>query len=234
MPPTASKKGVPPKPTPRDRRSSSRHSTPVSALTDTTAPPTPLAAMSSTATATAAATTMPKESPYLHTPIPALLPPDSTTIESLIAGTTAKNHEPPTAKELHGLHDRIRDAVHKAMSRRGEVCDRAMRQLVQRRKERLQREREREAEREARELAAQREAAEDGERKKAARKGKALLGKKRSHDEMELDGTDGEGEVRGRKSYSLPSVGAHGVARQDGVGVHEGKCLRFFFLSVIS
>lgn len=231
MPATASKKGGPPKAANRDRRSSSRHSTPVSALTDTTAPPTPPAATPSNADP--AGPRMAKESPYLHTPILALLPPDSTTIESLIAGTTAKNHEPPTAKELHGLHERISNTVHKLMSRRGEVCDRAMRQLVQRRKERLQRERERVAEREARELAAQREAVEDGERKKAARKEKALLGKKRNHDEVELDGPEAEEETRGRKSDALPSVGAHGLARQDGVGVHEGKCRRLFPLSAV-
>lgn len=138
-------------------------------------------------------------------------------IDTLISGTSSKNSDPPTAKELHSLHDKIRDTVNKFMGNRGVVCDRSMRQLVQRRKERLQLEREQEAERQAREQAAKREQ-EESERKKA--KKEKTLAKKRSHDEMELDAA--ESEERKQKKESLPSVGAHGLARQDGVGVHEG------------
>lgn len=47
------------------------------------------------------------------------------------------------------------------------------------------------------------------------------LSKKRSHEEMELDGQS-EADRKQRRE-SLPSVGAHGVARQDGVGLQQGK-----------
>ncbi|KAK5702681.1 Transcriptional regulator [Elasticomyces elasticus] len=204
MPPT--KKGAAaPKASRNDRRSSSRHSTPVSALTETSAPPTPTAP---------ATTSAPRETAYLHTVTAALVNTESS-IEVLINGTTAKASEPPSAKELFGLHDKISTTIHVFMGKRGEVCDRSMRQLVQKRKERMQAEREAEAEREARELAAKKEQ-EDDERRKA--KKEKALSKKRSRDEMEIDA---EEETAKRKA-SLPNVGAHGLARQDGVGVHEG------------
>ncbi|KAK5111607.1 hypothetical protein LTR85_011836 [Meristemomyces frigidus] len=216
MPPTASKKGAGPK----ARRSSSRHSTPVSALTERSesAPPTPPTA---THTATSAppppSTAVSKETAYLRTFTSAITSADPS-IETLISGTSSKNSEPPTAKELHSLHDKIKDTVNRFMGKRGEVCDRSMRQLVQRRKERMQIEREAEVERQARELEAKKRELERAEREKVKReKG---LGRKRSREEMEVDG-EGSEERRLRRE-SLPSVGAHGLARQDGVGVHEG------------
>ncbi|EMC98927.1 hypothetical protein BAUCODRAFT_145928 [Baudoinia panamericana UAMH 10762] len=204
MPPSASKKGTAPRAAPRDRRSSSRHSTPVSSLTDNTAPPTPL-----TATPTTAVPVAPKESAYLHIITSALVAGDPS-IEQLLTGTSAKGAEPPSAKELHGVHDRIRDGVNKFMGKRNEVCDRGMRQLAVKRKERLQLEREEEE----RELVKK----EQEEKKKKAIKVEKAVSRKRSHDEMELDSK----EQKAKEKESLPSVGAHGLARQDGVGVHEG------------
>lgn len=161
---------------------------------------------------------MPKETAYLHTPTSVLVS-DEATIEALIAekSTSSTKGDPPSARDLHGLHDRIRDGVNKFMTKRGEVCDRSMRQLVQRRKERLQVEREEELARE--EAARVKKEEEDREAKKAKK-----LGRKRSHDEMAMD-VDAEKEEQGRKERreSLPSVGAHGLARQDGVDVHQGK-----------
>ncbi|OTA33153.1 hypothetical protein BTJ68_06423 [Hortaea werneckii EXF-2000] len=220
----------------RDRRSSSRHSTPVSALTEsTTAPPTPLQSTPSAPAASANAPSqpnIPRETAYLHTVTASLLPPRGDghhDIEQLIQGTSSRGGaEPPTAKELHGLHDRIRDSVGKSMAKRGEACDRSMRQLVQKRKDRQQREREADADREAQEqvrkrdkndAAAKRERDQErGDREKVKKEVK--LSRKRSHDEMEMD--EEGSEERKEKRESVPSVGAHGVARQDGVGVHDG------------
>ncbi|KAI7252390.1 hypothetical protein KC335_g15759 [Hortaea werneckii] len=220
----------------RDRRSSSRHSTPVSALTEsTTAPPTPLQSTPSAPAASANAPSqpnIPRETAYLHTVTASLLPPRGEghhDIEQLIQGTSSRGGaEPPTAKELHGLHDRIRDSVGKPMAKRGEACDRSMRQLVQKRKDRQQREREADADREAQEQVRKREKndagakrerdQERGDREKVKKEVK--LSRKRSHDEMEMD--EEGSEERKEKRESVPSVGAHGVARQDGVGVHDG------------
>ncbi|KAI7346212.1 hypothetical protein KC354_g14350 [Hortaea werneckii] len=220
----------------RDRRSSSRHSTPVSALTEsTTAPPTPLQSTPSAPAASSNAPpqpTIPRETAYLHTVTASLLPPRGEghhDIEQLIQGTSSRGGaEPPTAKELHGLHDRIRDSVGKSMAKRGEACDRSMRLLVQKRKDRQQREREADADREAQEQVRKRDKndagakrerdQERGDREKVKKEVK--LSRKRSHDEMEVD--EEGGEDRKEKRESVPSVGAHGVARQDGVGVHDG------------
>lgn len=60
------------------------------------------------------------------------------------------------------------------------------------------------------------------ERKKSK---KGQSGRKRSAGEMEVDG---EGEEVADRGDSLPSVGAHGLARQDGVGVHEGMLTTIF------
>ncbi|KAF2768856.1 hypothetical protein EJ03DRAFT_294147, partial [Teratosphaeria nubilosa] len=215
MAPSSSKKGTTSKKAVRDRRSNSRHSTPVSTLTESPAPPTPLAGTpTDSAPAPAPAPAIAKETAYLKAPTAALANA-ADDISKLIAHTSSRNHDPPSAKELHGLHDKIKDTLTQAMARRGEVCDRAMRQLVQRRKERLQLEREQEAARQARDQAAKQER-DEGERKKA-KKDKAVS-RKRSHDEMELD----DAKAREHKRESLPDVGAHGLARQDGVGVHEG------------
>ncbi|KAK4503928.1 hypothetical protein PRZ48_004843 [Zasmidium cellare] len=211
MPPTASKKGTQGKSSKQsDRRSASRHSTPVSALTDTS-PPTPRTATPSTNTGASMAT----ETAYLHTSTAALISSEPS-IEALIDKTNAsgsKPGDPPVARDLQGLHDKIRDSVNRFMTKRGEVCDRSMRQLVQRRKERAQVEREQEAARaEAERAKIKRE--EDDKRKE-----KKTPSKKRSHDEMDID-EDAETKV---KKESLPNVGAHGLARQDGVGVDQGQ-----------
>ena len=129
----------------------------------------------------------------------------------MISGTTSSNSskDPPSGKELHALHDRIGNTINKVMVKRGEACDRSMRQLAQKRKERIALEREQEL-------------AEEAKRIKREKKEK---GRKRTAEEMEEEGaTPGvsEGGEGGGKT-GLPSVGAHGVARQDGVGVHEGK-----------
>lgn len=154
-------------------------------------------------------------------------------IEELIARSNAVKNDPPSARALHDLHNSIRDGILKAMSKRGEVCERNLRQVVQKRKESRQLEQEEQAARaeaDARKREKDRVKIEKDKIKKekdedapASVKKKEKVGKmlsrKRSHDEMEVDE---EKEHR----ESLPSVGAHGLARQDGVGIHEGTSLR--------
>lgn len=206
MAPTISKKATQPK-----ARSVSRNSTPL-----TEKSPTPRAA--TPASTSAASTAFPKETLYLKTSTSALISTEPS-IELLIeksSAALAKQGDPPVGRDLRVLHDTIRDSVNKFMGKRGEVCDRSMRQLVQRRKERAQAEQEQEAARAEEERV--RVKREEDER----RKEKKALSKKRSHDEMDVDG---ESQDRKEQRESLPSVGAHGLARQDGVGVHTGELM---------
>ena len=192
----------------RDRRSSSRHSTPLSTL-GSPAPPTPQQA---TPTSVQQPPSMPKETAYTHTMTSALVSHDPS-IEALIErsnGATTKG-DPPSSKELHSLQDKIRDTVASFMAKRSSACDRSMRQLSQKRSANFRAHQEREMEQ-----ARIKREEEETERKKGRK-----LGKKRSRDEMEVDGEGSD--TREDKKEALPSVGAHGVARQDGVGVHQGE-----------
>lgn len=165
----------------------------------------------------------------MKTQVAALVNSDPS-IEELIEKSHAsisKPGDPPTARHLHELHDKIAATVNKFMSKRGEVCDRSMRQLVQRRKERLQEEREQQAAREVERarMKKEEERAARKEREKEKDKTDKTPSKKRTHDEMDVDADDADADEKERKEQraSLPSVGAHGVARQDGVGVHQGE-----------
>lgn len=232
MPPSSSKRGsAGPKATARERRSISRHSTPVSALTDTTAPPTPLQGTPSTAQAPVPASTIPKETPYTHTPTAAILNTSSTdqvTLESLIDRCNANGkNELPSARALHELESNIRESLLKTFVKRGETANASMRQLVQRRKERERAEREVEAAR-AEEVEAGRLKREKEERKKSG----SGTGKKRAHEEMEGVEQEGSGDDEDKENKrDAPTVGAHGLARQDGVGVHEGKFSNFYLFA---
>lgn len=231
----ASKKGS--KNSTRDQRSSSRQSTPLSAID--TAPPTPQTATPTSAAPPQTPTTMPKETAYIHTSTAALVS-NADSIESLLDKSTANikaaGGDPPSARELHALHSKIKDTVNKFMVKRGEVCDRSMRQLAQKRKERIAMEREQEIAR-AEEAARVKREKDEEESERERRRGKGKKGKvlKRSREEMEVEREDEEEEdeserERKERRDSLPSVGAHGVARQDGVGVHEGVLMSFSFL----
>ncbi|GIZ42682.1 hypothetical protein CKM354_000594100 [Cercospora kikuchii] len=183
------------------RRSTSRQTTPLTEASTTPATATPSAKDAPAATMT----------PYLKTSTAALISTDPS-IETLIDrsnASAARPGDPPTVRELRMLHDTIRDTVNRFMSKRGEVCDRSMRQLVQRRKERLQEEREQEAARDAERARVKRE-------EERSAKDKKTTSKKRHADEMDVDADEKE------RKEALPNVGAHGLARQDGVGVHQG------------
>jgi transcriptional adapter 3 len=159
---------------------------------------------------------MPPNTPYLNTPTSALVSSEPS-IEALIEKAclkVAKPGDPPGSRELQLLQNKIQRGVSELMSKRGEISDRAMRQQVQKRKERIQIEQQNEATRAEEERI--RIKREDDER----RKEKKAANKKRSHDDMELDGDEKE---RKDLKDSLPSVGAHGLARQDGVGLSDGK-----------
>lgn len=206
----------------RDRRSSSRQSTPLSVLGDT-APPTPSAATPTSAAPIAAPTSvnLPKETAYIHTSTAALVSTDPS-IETLIEnanGGSTKNNDPPPARELHLLQKKIHDSVNRFMIKRGEACDRSVRQLAQKRKERIAMEREQEAARAAEDAARiKRERDEESEKERDRKKSKkAGHGKKRSADEMEVEANE-----HGERGDAMPTVGAHGVARQDGVGLNQG------------
>lgn len=206
MAPTVSKKATQPK-----ARSVSRHSTP---LTEKSPTPTPGAATPVSIAASNPA--LPKETLYLKTLTSALISTDSS-IEQLIEKSStslAKQGDPPTGRDLRALGETISLTINKFMGKRGEVCDRSMRQLVQRRKERAQAEEEQEAAR------AEEERVKVKREEDERRKEKKALSRKRSHDEMDVDG---ESQDRKEQRESLPSVGAHGLARQDGVNVHQGE-----------
>lgn len=98
------------------------------------------------------------------------------------------------------------------MGKRSEVSDRSLRQLMQKRKERIHSQQEEEIARQQDEAARFKREDEDTDRKKVRKPGG-----KRNHDEMDLDHDEDVPQE------SLPTVGAHGPARQDGVGVHEGE-----------
>lgn len=165
---------------PRERRSRSRNTTPVSTNTD----------ISVTPTATG-------ESAYLHTSLSSLLVPPNISIEALIEKSSSNTAQPPSAASLNALHDGILQQVLSHVKARGEVCDRSMRELARKRKERIEAERERE----------EQERLEEERRKREVKK---VVPKKRERE-------DDEDETR------PPTVGAHGLARQDGVDVHNGE-----------
>lgn len=131
---------------------------------------------------------------YLHTSLPSLLVHQDATIENLLDKHSSGGNNPPSAASLNAVHEGIQSRILAHIKTRHAVCDRAMRELSKMRKERIELERERD------------EQARIEEEKR--KKDKKLNGKKkRTHDEM-------EDETR------PPAVGAHGLARQDGVDVH--------------
>ena len=171
-----------PKPQSREHQSRSRNTTPLSSSTEISTnlpPPVPTG-----------------ESAYLNTPLSSLLVPQNISIEALIDRNSSNGSTPPSASSLNSLHEGIVSQILGHVTARGQVCDRSMRELAKKRKERLEAERERD----------ERERIEE-ERKK--REVKKLIGKKRERE-------DAEDETR------PPTVGAHGLARQDGVDVHQG------------
>jgi len=180
MPPNQAAKGKNTKAPKRDRRSRSRNTTPLSSSTEASSQPAPLTG----------------ESAYLRTPLSSLLVPPNVSIEGLIEKHSSNVSNPPAASSLNSLHDGIVSQVLGHVGARGQACDRAMRELARKRKDRVEAEREKE----------ERERMDEERRKRDTKK---IIGKKRDREEA-------EDETR------PPAVGARGVARQDGIDVHQG------------
>jgi len=161
----------------------SRNTTPLSSPTELSPVPVPTFAVA-----------MPEHSPYLNITLSALLVQQDATIETMFDNQSATGNTPPTAETLDRIYDQIVSKIVSHTQARGQACDRAMRELARKRKERIERERDRDD---------QERIDEERKRRDASR----VASRKRAHDEM-------EDETR------PPAVGLHGVARQDGVGVH--------------
>lgn len=125
-----------------------------------------------------------------------MLVPPNVSIEALIEQHSANTSTPPSAIKLNALHDGILEQVLTNLEKRGDICNRGVRELAVKRKERHEAQRAREEEERI-----------DEERRK--RELKKVIGKKREREET-------EDETR------PPTVGARGMARQDGVDVHKG------------
>ncbi|KAI9712413.1 MAG: Transcriptional regulator [Bogoriella megaspora] len=123
---------------------------------------------------------------YLHTPLSHLLVPPNVSLEDIM-GSGNGGSAIPTATDLNNMADRIKKEVINHIKLRSDACDKGMRQLAEKRKERAQMERERASR-------------EDEERR---------------HKEKKLIKKTEKGEDRPL------AVGAHGVARQDGIDVHK-------------
>lgn len=178
MPPPQAAKSKNPKSQPRERRSRSRNTTPLSSATESSSIlPQP-----------------PGESEYLRTPLTSLLVPPSISIEALIERHGSNGANPPSAANLNSLHAGIVGDVLNHVAVRGQACDRSMRELARKRKERIEAEREREEQ-------------ERVEEERKRRELKKMTGKRKEREEA-------EDEAR------PPAVGAHGLARQDGIDVH--------------
>lgn len=152
--------------------------------------------LSSGTETSSAAPTVTGETAYLRTLLSSLLVPQNASIEALIDKHSLGSNNPPSAAALNTIHDGIQSSVLAHVNTRGQACDGAMRQLARKRKERVEFERERE----------ERERMDEDRKRRDAKK---VVGKKRDREEMEDEGRP-------------PAVGAHGLARQDGVDVHMG------------
>lgn len=122
---------------------------------------------------------------YLRTPLNHLLVPANANLEDIL-DRGGNSNAIPSANVLNTMLQNVKTRVFSPTRMRGEVCDRGMRELARRRKERVELELERERERAEQE---------------AVKKVKS----KRSQSRKEKDDD----------SRPL-AVGAHGVARQDG------------------
>ena len=197
----------------RDSRSLSRATSPLSVATAAAAAAVAVAPSStSVPLALASASTSPTDSSYLHTPLASLLVPSDITIESLIERHSPNSSNPPSAASLHALHDDIANRVLSHVRTRGEVCDKGMRELSRKRKDRIEEdrareERERDDERRKRDKERQKAAAAKATATATAAAAATAMAKKREN-------TDGD--LYNQESRP-PTVGAHGLARQDGV-----------------
>src|SRR6266702_3295891 len=135
------------------------------------------------------------EPSYLRTSMAHLSTPLDMTVEEILdRGGSVSNI--PSVRSLSDMRETIQNKFLSHIRRRGEVSDRVLRELSKRRKERVEQER----------VEQEREKRERADREAEERKHKLKKVKKRDPEE------------------ERPlAVGAHGVARQDGVDLHKGK-----------
>jgi transcriptional adapter 3 len=134
-------------------------------------------------------------SPYLQTSLSQHATLSNTPVDDIFDGSTSSSN-PPSAMTLRAITESVKTQLLNTIKPRSEICDRLMRELSSKRKERAERTRQREIE------MAEQEAA-NARRKEVV---VAVAPKKRSHD----------GESRPL------AVGAHGLAKQDGGDTHTG------------
>jgi transcriptional adapter 3 len=169
------------------RRSRSRNTTPLSA---------------SSVSATIEASHM----PYLQTPLSSATILSNTPVDDFFDGSSSTS-SPPSASTLRNVLESVKLQLLSTIKPRGEVCDRLLRELASKKKERVERTRQREQ-----------QAIAEQEAEERRQKLKPITPKKREREE------------------DRPlAVGAHGIARQDGVSdVHTGKSICIPLTSNIS
>ena len=132
---------------------------------------------------------------YLHTPLSHILVPGNATVEEIL-DRNGSSSIIPSAGALNSMLQNVKSRIFSPARLRGEACDRGMRELAKRRKERMAREPERERDR----------GDEDAAQKLKLKKLK---------------------DRKGAEEERPPAVGAHGVARQDGVGTRTGMIVSY-------
>lgn len=144
--------------------------------------------------------------PFLEVPLSQLMIPTNLTYDDILErhGLTSGI---PDAKSLDSLATDLRTLAQLAENRR-QVCDKGMRELSKKRKERLEQEREMELEERAL------EERHEQLRKEAAIKAEDAASKERKAAAKIKKGKDGS-STSSRESRPL-NFGAHGLARQDG------------------
>lgn len=229
-----------------NRRSRSRNTTPTSSVS------------ASVSLSTAQENISNAYPPYLQTPLNPAAAFSDTAIEDILnssngggssnisnAASLAANPNPPSAAALKAIGDTITSQLCAPMAQRVDTCEKLIRELAGKRKDRAERdrmreqdrsrekERERQRERDQKEKDRERERAERRGSEGASRNGNGKLKKSASSN----SGRGQEGETSEKSPVDEKerpmAVGAHGVARQDGVDVHKGKLILNFSQNIL-
>jgi transcriptional adapter 3 len=152
-------------------------------------------------TSSVSATVEASHGPYLQTPLSSATILSNTPVHDFFEGSSSSSN-PPSASTLRNVLESVKSQLLNTIKPREETCDRLMRELSSKKKERLERVRQRERD--------QQEIAErEAEERKVKPKPVTVTvtpSKREREDEQPL------------------AIGAHRIARQDGVSdVHTGK-----------
>jgi transcriptional adapter 3 len=148
-------------------------------------------------------------SPYLQTSFaPHIIPLSDTPVEDLFEGYGSSS-QPPSASTLRNITENIRSQVLNTVKPRGELCERLMRELSSKRKERVERARQREMEERAAEERKKNTAVTPKKRGREDETRPPAVG---AHGVARQDGTDGHAG-----KLPCPSVTRHSIGhRKDG------------------